>query len=65
MLPGEGEARFLVIPLLGHDAVEADDARTGMGNSRAPGAQSIAAPAPFGPHDIEAEEGEEVAVVDH
>jgi hypothetical protein len=62
---GESEAGFPIILLLGHDAVEADDARTGMGDAGAPSVQSIAAPAQVGPYDVEAEEGETIVVVHH
>ncbi len=62
---GEDKAGFAVIVLLGHHAVEADRARTGMGNGRLPGAQPMTAPAQVGPHDVEAEEGEAVVIVHH
>ena len=60
----EREARFPVVVLLRDDAVETDRARAGMRDRGLPDVQAKAASAQVRPHDVEAEEGEAVIVVD-
>ena len=65
MLPvGELEAGLAVVVLLRHDAVEADRAAARVREPRLPHAQAEAAPAQLRAHDVEAEEGEALIVVD-
>jgi hypothetical protein len=58
------EAGLSVIVLLRHHAVEADHASARMRDRRVPDAQAVAFVAKIRSHDVEAEEGEAIVVVD-
>src|SRR6185369_16772022 len=60
----ETEAGSPVIVLLRGHAVEPDDARTSMRHRRLPEPQPVAMPAQIRTHDVEAEKGEAIVIVD-
>jgi hypothetical protein len=61
---GELKAGLSVIPLLRHHAVKPDHARGSMRDGLVPDAQAVAAAAQIRAHDVEAEKGEAVIVID-
>src|SRR5204863_8801765 len=60
----EFESGLLVVLLLRHHAIQPDHATAGMGDSRVPDTQSVAAAAQIFAVDIETVKGEARAVID-
>ncbi len=62
---GKREALLRIVRLLRHDAVEPERAGTRMGAPGLPEPPAYAAPAQILAHDVEAEEGEALVIIDH